>query len=638
MLPRGTGVACLAMATLTAPERKAIAARADRLVAAGNSLKERFVGIDEVIDDLISAMRVWYLMPEVLSRPVIVNLWGMTGVGKTDLVRQLVRELDLQDRFCEVELSNGDTTSWKSSVVSVLESNQLNDPDPKIILFDEIQRFNTLDTEGKPLVNTKFTDFWELLSDGRLSRRDRDDIDRYLADLMYSSRELQRRKDKGEDVNTDEGVSIWEAQQIKRVLASNDDTMALTELSRTQLIERMQTERRTKRVYEPVNHAKSLIIISGNLDEAFTMASMASEADVDADIFHAFTQRITVVDVKRALTSRFKPEQVARFGNVHLIYASLRKADFQTLIARELARITVTTKDRFGIDVEFSDAIAALVYRNGVFPVQGVRPVFSSVADIVETNLATLVFEALMRGGDRIALDHADSRIVGRITKGTRKVKSVELPYVGRLDKVRASATADVVANVSVHEAGHAVAYAVLFGLAPLQLTSRVTSSYAAGFTFPHAIHGTRAQLVAQIKVYLAGGLAEELVFGRNAATIGRESDRESATQLVLDYVRKYGFDEEYQANYTLQFAYEMDKKITDTDAEKMLARLVGETVQLLAEHEELLRALAIELRAAGEMKAPQVAEIASRFGVDVRVEPEAHLQLPSYAAELTPG
>ena len=37
-----------------------------------------------------------------------------------------------------------------------------------------------------------------------------------------------------------------------------------------------------------------------------------------------------------------------------------------------------------------------LIYRNGVFPVQGVRPVFSSVIDILESNVSRFLFEALM--------------------------------------------------------------------------------------------------------------------------------------------------------------------------------------------------------------------------------------------------
>ena len=64
----------------------------------------------------------------------------------------------------------------------------------------------------------------------------------------------------------------------------------------------------------------------------------------------------------------------------------------------------------------------------------------------------------------------------------------MEIPFVGRMDKIRQGNLDNVVANVSVHEAGHAVAYVALFGLAPLQLKSKVASSYASGFTFPHEI------------------------------------------------------------------------------------------------------------------------------------------------------
>ena len=88
----------------------------------------------------------------------------------------------------------------------------------------------------------------------------------------------------------------------------------------------------------------------------------------------------------------------------------------------------------------------------------------------------------------------------------------------------------------------------ILLGLAPLHLTSKVASSYAAGFTIPHDIHETRAQMLGKIKVLLAGGIAEEIVFGPDNATTGRSRDREQATMLTLDFVRKHGFDREFQA------------------------------------------------------------------------------------------
>ena len=620
-------------------DRAAIAARSDRLSAAGTLLKGQFVGIDSVIDDLIDSVRVWYLMPEVLSRPVIVNLWGMTGVGKTDLIRKLVRALDFQDRFLEIELSNADTTSWVNSVAQSFDTNGLSDGNPGIVLFDEIQRFNTVDGDGKPMPTTKCSDFWELLSDGRLAKRSRDDLDMMMGEYLYWVRDATRRKSKGEEVNLDEGVGIWEARSMKRTLGLADDLDTLANLSRSQMIARLENAKMHKTVYEPIDHSKTLIIISGNLDEAFSMASMTSEADVDADIFHAFTEKVTVVDVKNALSRRFKPEQVARFGNVHLIYRSLRRVDFEELIHREMGRVQRTAKDHLGITLTIGTNVERLVYRNGVFPVQGVRPVFSSVADIVEANLSKLMFAALMAGERVVHLDYDEEKSLlgGRVGKGA-KATCHDVPYVGRLDKVRQRNVDDVVANVAIHESGHAIAYALLLGLVPLQLTAKVASSYAAGFTFPHDIHETRGNLVHKIKVLLAGGVAEEVVFGKEHATVGRSHDREQATQLTIDFIRRYAFDAEFQANYALEFAYSMDKTVTDADVEKMIARLVAETHELLVKHQSLLVALGSRLRAAGHLEALEVADILSEHGIRAETRPEAYLHVHPYAAELASG
>ena len=258
------------------------------------------------------------------------------------------------------------------------------------------------------------------------------------------------------------------------------------------------------------------LVISGNLDEAFTLAAAGAKADIDADIFAAFTDKITVVDIKRALVRRFKPEQVARFGNIHLIYSSLRRCDFEVLIRREIGRVIDSTQRTTGVTVSVGDAVAELIYRNGVFPVQGVRPVFSSVIDILETNLAKLIFRAVMDDEQRVTIDYDSDR---RELIGTVGETVSRLPYTGRIDKIRDGTLVDKVANVAVHEAGHAVAYGVLFGLAPLQLTARVAATYVGGFTFPHQIYDTADSMLNQVKVLLAGGLAEEQVYGSGWAS-----------------------------------------------------------------------------------------------------------------------
>jgi hypothetical protein len=597
-------------------------------------LKEDFVGIDDIIDNLLDYIQIWYLVPEILTRPIIVCLWGMTGVGKTDLVRKLVQYLDFQEHFAEVELGNTDNTTYFSSVSAILKANGIVDNKSAIVLFDEIQRFYTIESDGSPVQSTKFNDFWELLSDGRLAKREKEDFDYYISDFMFNQRQRNRRPP-GEIANDDplqDTVGIWEARNLKKMLELEEDVVDIAEMSKKQMLDLIIEAKGRRRVFEPVDYSKTLILISGNLDEAFQMATHTSDSEVDADIYHAFTKKITAVDIKNALTRRFRPEQVARFGNIHLIYPSLRKANFEALIRKEVSKIIARTEENYGMSIEVREHIYQLIYRNGVFPVQGVRPVFSSVTDILETNLSKFLFEALSDDCYSFSIDYDNERqrIVAQI--GARLV---EIPFVGRIDKIRQGNIDDVVANVSVHEAGHAVAYVALFGIAPLQLKSKVASSYASGFTFPHEIYETKENILKKITVFLAGGLAEELVFGENNATVGRQNDREQASMLAMDFIRRFGFDARYQANYSLEYGFAMDKFATDKDVELMVAGLVRETRELLSKERAFLVALSEELYAKGSMEAKDVAEVAARFGHQAAIRQEGYLHLPDYREQM---
>ncbi len=597
------------------------------------ALKAHFIGIDKIIDELMDYIQVWYLMPELLTRPVILNLWGMTGVGKTDLIRRMVKQLDFSDRFTEIELSNIDSTSYITSVSAILTNNDLNDDKPSVILFDEIQRFNTIDEDGRPLPQSKFTDFWELLSDGKLSKKQKDNIDYYISNYMYNERDIKKRKSKGEE-NVDEHLDVnqWEYAEIRKILGSDLDAENKNGISQKELLELMLKAKSKKQIYEPIDHSKTLIIISGNLDEAFSVATQTSESDVDADIFYNNTTKVNLVDIKNALSRKFRPEQVARFGNIHMIYTSLRRIDFEKLIQKEINRIIQNIKINFDIDVKIDDSINHLIYCNGVFPVQGVRPVFSSIIDILESNLSKFLFEAILdrKKNISIAYNPTKSCIECKIES-----KSIIVPFVGKMDKIRQSNIEDTVANISVHESGHAVVYMLLFGLAPLQLKSKIASSYAGGFTFPHTIHKTKENIIKEIKVLLAGGIAEEIVFGINNASIGRNNDRERVTSLAIDYVRRYGFDDEFHANYMLEMTYSMDHKVTDVDVEKMISRLVAETNQLLGQHKSLLLEISKELTTNGSMESIEVANIGKKYGIKADTKSEDYLEIYSYSKDL---
>ena len=87
------------------------------------------------------------------------------------------------------------------------------------------------------------------------------------------------------------------------------------------------------------DYSRLLIFVTGNLDELYDhLAEAVEDCDTDADVFHARSRKLSVINVKNALGQRFRPEQIARLGNNHFIYPSLSRASYQRLIARTAAQ------------------------------------------------------------------------------------------------------------------------------------------------------------------------------------------------------------------------------------------------------------------------------------------------------------
>ena len=147
-------------------------------------LKKDFIGLDEVIDQIIESIKVWYIFPELQIRPTIVCLWGLTGVGKTDLVRKMVSYLRMQDRFMEIEMEGNDSSSI--TIQGKMEESSLS-PDESCILFlDEFQKFRTVTEQGEVNANNKsYSDVWTLLSDGRF-HADLSKKTELLNEMLYS--------------------------------------------------------------------------------------------------------------------------------------------------------------------------------------------------------------------------------------------------------------------------------------------------------------------------------------------------------------------------------------------------------------------------------------------------------------------
>lgn len=582
--------------------------RKEKLEIIRGKLKEKFVGIDDQIDKIIESITLWYLAPEFHYRPTIISLWGTTGIGKTDLVRTLVKLLDYNDKFIEIQMDEKD--SYVDTVQKKIEHYNIDFNNPSILLLDEIQRFRTIDMFGNLLENKYFNDVWMLLSDGKFSSNQnrKDEIinmileENYYTDLSkYNDNvdqveEVKSKKTKNSKKTNEEIVkkeykyktSIWTAKRLKKLLKlklSVEEIMLLNTNEKNNLL---YSALETNEISEGDSYEKMLIIISGNLDEAYYMASDVENSDLDADIYHEFSKNINLIDIKKALAYKFKPEQIARFGNTHIIYPCLSKSNFQEIIKKRCEFFINEIFNAHNIKINLDSKIYDVIYKNGVFPTQGVRPVLSTISNILDNNIPHFLFIAFENDLKELTIYYENDNLVTKVGDKIYK-KHIYLD----IDSIKNNKNIDEMNLVLVHELGHALTYALLFGVVPSQINLNATAE-GSGFIMKHRITHSREHIKYQICIMLAGLIAEEIVFGKECRSTGSSHDIKNATNLVALYVRHFAMDD-IKSLVSIEIKdYETNTNIMPTNdkIEDILDKQFKKTKTLLNDNIDLFKAL----------------------------------------------
>lgn len=591
-------------------------------------LKKKFEGIDNVIDQFINSVRVWYLMPELMTRPLIINLWGLTGSGKTDLVRSFVRMIEMSSSFIELQMDVG---SSFENIQTLLECSEITPEKPSILLLDEFQRFKTKDEDGKDILKKSLQDVWMLLSDGRFQSDS--DKKRTLLSLLWEDmywnefvgEESIEAKTEAENAQKQKQRkyknSFYSAQKLKQVLnlkESYEEIMLWdSETKRKKVVEHLKDESS----FEGKSYSQMLIIVAGNIDDAYTMASNTSNCDIDADIFHHNSKNINILSIKKALENRFKPEQISRLGNNHIIYWSLNKVNYTNIIKRKISDIIDNVYKIHQVKIIPDDSIYTTIYNNGVFPTQGVRPVISTIAGIFENCLPVFLFKAKENNINLINIRYDGSFCIGKVGDEIISCK-VELS----ISNIKKSKNINDLTLTSIHEAGHAIAYAILKKLAPSQINTLTASDTFNGFvSLDSEIHSKRL-IKDSIVIHLAGQAAEEIVFGDENKSTGAIGDIKTATSLAAGYIRVQGLDK-YQSKITpvntpgSEF-YNLDTQPTNSMVEDMLRTAKTKALEILKNNKSLLKELSKELISFGECSPKRFVEICSNNNVVVSICP----------------
>lgn len=592
--------------------RTQLAQRNRQLQDTAAQLKAELFGIDAIIDRVIDSVRAWYLLPELITRPVIICLWGLTGTGKTQLVRRLAQLLGFYDRFVEVQMdgfSNGASWRGAQSISGMLAKSGVREGEPGILALDEFQRFRTIDGKRAELKVERYQDVWALLSDGRLppALSLLGDIESSLAEAAFDAERAP-----ASEAKLRFKLNSWEAQELQRNLKLDEPLMEIMAWTPERIQERLRAFRENGQQQWETDYSRLLIFVCGNLDEAYEdLATSVDDCDSDADLFHALTGKLSVIDVKQALNRRFKPEQVARLGNEHVIYPSLPRHAYQRLIDQGCARYAGEAEARCGLRFDLAASVREQIYANAVFPAQAARPLFSSLHAILGAGLAKAAVWALERGAapdDAVGLT-ADGRSLVAHWRG--QSHAIAAPF--ELSRLRQRSNADFRALLAVHEAGHGLVHALLFGRAPQDIKIHVASFEGGYNAYTSRKVWSRRNLLDSVCTSLAGRAAELLVFGPELSSSGAESDLRKATATAARMLRHLGHGPRIGRSDVS--ADSDDNLCTDVDAsnapiEALLQAEHARATGLIETHRGALLALVDELMAHGQVTPARFAEL----------------------------
>lgn len=588
-------------------------------------LKKEFIGIDEQIDLIMSNVRVWFLYPQLQSSPCVVNIFGMTGCGKSSLVKRIAELLDIEKNYVYFNFcSINEQSSWE--IEQDIEEQLDNECSSRIFVFDEFQYAASIKQNGEENENKNgLKPFWELLDTGIIHKRNSYWEVKEIAKVLMAMSKIhvvhEMELINGEWVNAQECLqdfTPYDAKLFSSVFnykestpktieqAAEDDDLTsmgfgsysndvygkffiregilsritslyskannivcdvseiyqkLIKMNSYEIMEWLHDVYTKAQKGYDLKFDNSIIFVIANLDEAYDVAFDVNP-DMSPDQFNKITKKISVVDIKKALQKRFRNEQIARLGNIHVIYPSFTSASFKSIIDLNLEKYSKKAKELCGVDVEFDVSVRNMIFKESVYPTHGTRPIFSSIHEIVKTKLPYIIRNICDKNKDsevsKIRYSYKLKKtVIDIIDKDENIIDIYSFSEKLRLEELRSSTNDEKQADTAVHESGHFVVYSYLNGRIPEKVVSRTAEKDTEGFMM-HDIDdddetvGSRIDLENEIKVCLGGYVAEGIIFGEDRRSAGSSSDLGKATTIAAKMVRKYGLaDIPYITTYT---------------------------------------------------------------------------------------
>ena len=592
-----------------------ISTKEELLQKAGNELKTEFIGLDEQIDQLLIYIRPWILMPESLRRPIVVSLWGMTGVGKTTLVQALIDKLMMSHVMITNDIGKyvvNENGYYEGALIQSLVnlSGQAG-----VLFFDEVQIVRTIGEDGREIDRPSLRSFWSLLDVGKIEVQNALFLDKknyWKQTLKYfHSPHYQPDAPTFSDYDLMNIIPYLNLNEnCKKLLIKASETNPL-EVTKWIIAKIEELEQKP-----PIlDFSKCLIILSGNIDESFAHVKTVASALLTPEELAEKVSKVSTSSVKEGLLNRFRAEQVARMGTSFVIFKNLNQKQYEKIIDKHLNIISESIKESFLLSVQFSKAVNALIAKNGIVPSQGVRPILSTIGEIIESRVPTWLITMYKAKQNFATVDFETSTQTFKLMAGDQCLYEDKLTYDKASEQTKVKLSHEELKYISVHEAGHIVAGVSLYGVLPQRVIFEegIAQNIPPQVRFKDSKVMTRTIFETNLAVLMAGHAAEEIKFTKAGVSSGASQDFRVATDIVSHMISQVGMgshlgvsvnDKNFPENLISL------KKSDDEEKQRLLESAYAKAKHVLLEQNKFFESLSKELFENKKISIPRLQQL----------------------------
>ncbi|SFO60350.1 ATPase family associated with various cellular activities (AAA) [Algoriphagus ornithinivorans] len=380
--------------------------------------------------EITQRLQAWFCSPENQKRPVIINLWGPSGVGKTSFIKELVREINLSNLLVECSArKSGSITDFLSKLKTL---STINDQVNGIFIIDDIQYL----FQEKPIqvfeIPSSNSPIWQLLSEGKMEMdpleyelhrvkevymdfinwfNDGIKIEKGLVSTecidFYEERDIPLNMNTGaikrsDLINTQPPQFIFSKREAKILYESklHDFTTYTDFISHIRTMDEGQIklflDEMLRRSISPVHvdFSQSVFFVIGTLDEAYSKSH--ESLGLSPEQFFQEAMQVDSRKIKKLLLPHLSLNQLSHLGAHHLIFPCLSADAYFQFIKNHLHLTSQKFKEETGILLTFEENIQEKIFNDGVIPALGLRPLIHTMDHLIGDFLPSLHMAAGM--------------------------------------------------------------------------------------------------------------------------------------------------------------------------------------------------------------------------------------------------